>query len=359
MLCPDVVNFRTSLKQEETVQSGNVGDHKFESQLKTHLQYLGNIFEIKVVVPSSGPSETPEKVKKILTEDTDFYVVENGFDMSVIFDKTFHHNFVSSGELSLSTINTSLSQIPCKTISISCSSLSISLPGNDVLTHSLTQILSKKSKTKSNTFHFQQNVKLLNLKTSQADKLQSFISQLPTPVAATWCHPDQSICPSSLASYLADKGMQVQVRAIIVDTKTQYSMQIPTMEKDQFCDWEPEHISDVEDWLGGVLLQIAPNIMSAPLPCMPMERLTTMQATGLFTTTTILNMMSTIARSMGSAPWVSVSILGPGNGTVFRGGKCLETSDSVITVILTRQGDWIIRGSRTVDHTNAKPSKYA
>merc|ERR1719318_1462342 len=132
--------------------------------------------------------------------------------------------------------------IPYPTMSLSNSILFLSLANNDGLSQSLRQVLTKKRKTKDNSSHFQQDLKLLNLKTSQVEKLQSNISPLPTAVAVTWCHPDQSICPSSLASHLTDKGMQVQVRSIMVDLHTMYNRQIPTMEKDQFCDWEPDYI---------------------------------------------------------------------------------------------------------------------
>ena len=362
MLCPDVINFKSSLKQESNVVSGKLCDPKFKTVLKTHLQSLGNIFGVKIVLPSSGPSNTSDKIMKVLTEDTDYYVVENNFDMSVIFDKTFHHNFVLSGDLSMSTMNMIPSLIPSPTMSMSNSNLSLSLPNNDGLSHSLSQVLTKKSKTKDNTSHFQQDLKLLNLQTSQVEKLQSHLSPLPTAVAATWCHPDQSICPSSLASYLADKGMQVQGRSIMVDLHTMYNMQIPTMDKDQFCDWEPDHISDVEDWLGGVFLQLPEDTISAPPPCMSMEMVTAIQATGLFTITTILDLMTSMAMSLTSTPslpWVSASVSGPDQVAELRGGKCLMTSDSVMTIIMTRQGDWVIRRSKTVDYTNCKPSKYA
>ena len=93
MLCPDVINFKSSLKHESKVKSGKLSDTNFETVMKTHFQSQGNIFGVKIVVPSSGPTNTPEKIMKVLTEDTDYYVVENNFDMSVIFDKTFHHNF--------------------------------------------------------------------------------------------------------------------------------------------------------------------------------------------------------------------------------------------------------------------------
>jgi len=356
MLCPDVINFKSSSKQEARVVAGKLCDPKFNTLMKTQLQSLGNIFGVKIVLPSSGPSNTSDKVMKVLTEDTDYYMVENNFDMSVIFDKTFHHNFVSSGDLSLSTLNMTLTMIPYPTMSLSNSILSLSLPNNNGLSQSLSQVLTKKSKTKDNTSHFQQDLKLLNLKTSQVEKLQSNISPLPTAVAVTWCHPDQSICPSSLASYFADKGMQVEVKSIVVDLHTLYNRQIPTMEKDQFCDWEPDHISDLEEWLGSVFLQLHEDTISAPPPCMPMET-----APGLFTITTMLDLMSSMAMSLTSTPslpWVSASVSGD-QGAELRGGKCLKTSDCVMTIILTRQGDWVIRRSKTVDYTNCKPSKYA
>ena len=134
------------------------------------------------------------------------------------------------------------------------------------------------------------------------------------------------------------------------------------MEKEQFCDLDPEHISSVEEWLGGVLLQLHPDTIPAPPPCNRDEQVTTIQATGLFSTTTIYHLMTTMAMYLTSTPflpWVSVSVLGPEQGIFLTGGKCLQTSDSVSTVIITREGEWVARQSRSTDYTSCKPSKYA
>jgi len=359
MLAPDVVNFQSNCGQETTFRSGTLTENKLEAELKSQLEALGNIFQLKIILPNSVLSDTADNIKKVLTEDTEYYVVEKGFDMSVIFDKTFHHNFISSGDLSLCTINHHLSEIPCKAFSLSNNLLSIELPNEGGLTNCLDQIMNKKMKTKDNSVHFQQNTKLLTVKVSQVDKIKSHISPLSTAVAGTWCHPDKNICPSSLASYLVDRGMQVQGKTIVLDMHTQHRLQVPTMEKDPYCDWDAEYIANVEEWLGGVCLQLPSDTIPAPSPCIPVEMMTCMQASGLFTSTTILNMVSTITMSLSSMPWASVSVIGPRHATVFRGKKCLETSDRVITIIITRQGDWVIRGSRTVDFSNYKPSKYA
>eukprot|EP00092_Neocalanus_flemingeri_P034600 GFUD01037635.1.p1 GENE.GFUD01037635.1~~GFUD01037635.1.p1 ORF type:complete len:380 (-),score=133.68 GFUD01037635.1:148-1242(-) len=364
MLCPDVINFKSSLKHESKVNGGKLTDPNYETLMKTFLQSEGNIFGVKIVLPSSGPVNTTENIVKVLTEDTDYYVVENNFDMSVIFDKTFHHNFVLSGDLSLSTISSSPTISSSSTISLASSLLTMSLPGEDSLTHSLRQVLTKNGKTKDNTCHYQQHMKLLNLKTSQVKKVENLLKLAPlhSPVGLAWTHPDPSICPSSLARYLADKAMQVQVRSIVVDLHTQYNMQVPIIEKDQFCDWDSEHISDLEEWLGGVLLQLPPDSIPAPPPCTTAEQVTTIQATGLFSTITISRLMTAMAMyltSTPSTPWVSVSVLGPEQRTLLSGRKCLQTSDSVSTVILTREGEWVARQSRSTDYTNCKPSKYA
>jgi len=357
MLSPDAVNIRSSIRQEISVKSGRLTENKLVTQLKTNLETLGNIFELKIVVPSTGSSDILEKVKKVLTKDTDYYVVEKGFDMSIIFDKSFHYNFIASGDISLSSVHKDFTMIPCRTISLSSNLLSVSLHNDDGLRNCLAQTLTKKFKTKDNCVHFQQNTKFLNLKSSQVEKIQSHNSVLATPVVGTWCHPDKNICPSSLASYMADRGMQVQVKNIMLDIHIQNNLKIPSMEKDEFCDWDGEYITDVEEWLAGVCLQLPTETITAPSPCMSVEMLTCVQASGLFTTTTVLNMISTL--SLTNVPWVSVSIIGPNHGTVFRGEKCLETSDNVITIILTRQGEWVMRQSRSVDHSNAKPSKYS
>jgi len=92
------------------------------------------------------------------------------------------------------------------------------------------------------------------------------------------------------------------------------------------------------------------------------EQVTTIQATGLFTTTTISHLITNMAMyltSTPSLPWISVSVLGPDQGIIITGGKCLHTSDSVSTVIITREGEWVARQSRSTDYTNCKPSKYA
>jgi len=359
MLSPDVVNIKSSVRQEITVKSGRLNDNKLITQLKTNLETLGNIFELKIVVPLTGPSDILEKIKKVLTEDTEYYVVEKGFDVSIIFDKSFHYNFIASGDISLSSVNKDSTMTPCRTVSLSSNLLSVNLQNDDGLINCLAQILTKKFKTKDNSVHFQQNTEFFNVKSSQVEKIKSHSFILSTPVVGAWCHPDKNICPSSLASYMVDRGMQVQVKNIMLDTHSQKNINIPSMEKDEFCDWDGEYIADVEEWLGGVCLQLPTETITAPSPCMSVEMLTCLQASGLFTTTTILNMISTLVMSMTSMPWVSISILGPSHRTVFRGKKCLYTSDNVITIILTRQGEWVIRQSRSVDHSNAKPSKYS
>ena len=359
MLSPDVVNIKSSIRQEVTVKSGRLTDNELDTQLKANIGTLGNIYGLKIVVPSNGPLNNLGNIKKVLTEDTEYYVVEKGFDMSIIFDKTFHYNFIASGDLSLSSVNKDFTMIPCRTINHNNNLLSVTLRNDDGLSDCLAQILTKKYKTRDNYHHFQQNTNLLNLKSSQVENIKSHSSVLPTPVVCTWSHPDKNICPSSLANYLVDRGMQVQVKNIMVDMHIQKNLQIPSMEKEDFCDWDDEYVADVEEWLGAVCLQLPTETISAPSPCMSEEMLTCIQASGLFTTNTILDMISTLAKSMINMPWVSLSLLGPSHGTVFRGKKCLKTSDSVITIIMTRKGEWVMRQSKSVDHSHSKPSKYS
>ena len=54
MLSPDVVNIRSSIRQESVVKSGKLKENTLNTQLKSNFETFGNIFEIKIRFLSFG-----------------------------------------------------------------------------------------------------------------------------------------------------------------------------------------------------------------------------------------------------------------------------------------------------------------
>ena len=106
MECPEVRRFLTNDRNISSVKSGKVGGAEFKQNIKSRLRALGGVRGVTVVMPSTEPADSASKtvdlVTDLLREDSDYYSLQH-FDPSVIFSKEFLVNFVSSGDLVIST----------------------------------------------------------------------------------------------------------------------------------------------------------------------------------------------------------------------------------------------------------------
>ena len=106
MECPEVQTFLTNDRTISSLKSGRVGDAEFKENVKSRLRTLGGVTGVSVVMPSTGQitstSKTVDQVMDMLREDSDYYSVQH-FDPSLIFSKEFLVNFVSSGDLIITT----------------------------------------------------------------------------------------------------------------------------------------------------------------------------------------------------------------------------------------------------------------
>ena len=256
MLAPDVLSFKSNSKFESNIKAGKVADTSFESSIKDQLKCIGNVTSVKIIIPSKVPSITADEVVGILTDDTDYYVVEHGFDLAAVLNKTFHQNFVSCGDICLCSSSRINSFVPFPHINLANRILNVRVPHG---TEKLARFIGKSVVSKDSMIHYQRKLDTLQCSMTKKEVIGG-------EIIMCWSPFDESICPSSLASYLVDKGMQVRQKSITTKTSSQRSVSIPKIIREDWSDWDEEHLSDVEAWLGGFLLHLPAESLMPPEP---------------------------------------------------------------------------------------------
>jgi len=97
MLCPEVQSFEIKSSKTSFSVSTNVKQVSVSSD---------EIFDrLKVCIP--GSLHTPDALKAILSDDTEFYKVEKNFPFELLVDEQFLQTFLANGKLYLQTFVTS------------------------------------------------------------------------------------------------------------------------------------------------------------------------------------------------------------------------------------------------------------
>ena len=112
--------------------------------------------------------------------------------------------------------------------------------------------------TKDGLHHLRMNLKDLDLKPRQLDSLAEAVSVSGLEVSLSWSHPDPSVCPSSLAKYLCEEGMEVRQTNCRVTSHVMSSVPVPT-------DWTEDQAEEVLHWVGGAALRLSLQPPTAPL----------------------------------------------------------------------------------------------
>ena len=94
------------------------------------------------------------------------------------------------------------------------------------------------------------NLKDLDLKPRELESLAEAVSMSGLGVSLSWSHPDPSVCPSSLAKYLCQEGMEVSQTNCRVTSHVMSSVLVPT-------DWTEDQAEEVLHWVGGVALGLS------------------------------------------------------------------------------------------------------
>ncbi|XP_022920567.2 ribonuclease P protein subunit p40-like isoform X2 [Onthophagus taurus] len=304
MLCPEVWNFKPP-PVDYRVESG-----KFEDNLVQdfHFNHL-----VSVTVP--GSLKFPQELKDILTQDTEYYQIED-FNLGELIEEKFLKAFVNQGNLSCLSIDTNIDTQNCLCI-IPNKTLILSLLKE---TYQSLGIQGKVSYfSKNNHFKYIIKVSLLDLKPNSAfhKKVKTALSGLRFNLILNWEPPQEEICASSIAKYIQDLGYKVK-SCFIQENSHFVSPKVPKID---FNGCNDEEVFNYCEFLGMVALDAdfdgKPNdyinTYEVPEPCENLGPVRYVQWRGFFTSTRILKFLKALRgyqKIQENIPWISLHVSG-------------------------------------------------
>jgi len=355
MLCPEVENFQTNTRHRATDKSGRIGDLNYKSELRSSIIDLGVITGAVMTVPGTN-CDNLKNIKGVLQEDTEYYSMTD-FSPAILFNKEFIQNFVLSGSLCIVNKH---KNAQCgfveESIYLSNKILSISLSRR---LNVLDELSPRSFSSKDCLHHYQLNLETVyqELTRNQSSELMEAVSDVSLTVMISWSHPDIGVCPSSIARYLCEAGFQVQEESCQVLSEETDLPQIPPDDETDNCS------DEIIRWLGEVAMGIQPRIglsdqdvdMETSIP------VSTIKGKGLFSARTMLhvcNQCSSIFGCSTTIPWIGISFLADERRQSFEGKQFLAIADNRVTLILKRNGTWLLKKAKSIDYSFCKKSKY-
>ncbi|XP_075212464.1 ribonuclease P protein subunit p40-like isoform X3 [Lycorma delicatula] len=274
MLCPEVWNFK-SPSDLVSVYSGNTSDLKHcENLIKNH--YFNH--NVSVVLPNCP--KIPEYLFNELKDDCDYYKVN--LPVSQLIEKEFIELFVNAGELSALSVGTRIDIDECACVA-----------PNGVLVLSVAREIYQK----------------LGIEGTPWGNLSSSSNR----------YDKVNICPSSIASYLYNKGHDVRLCKPSCSYKIERNVMVPLIRAT-----EPDELLE---WLGAFSLGLIKrdNSLSSlsleyispytpPSECEIVSQVVMFQWTGFFTNRKISQLFTKLwnyGASEGiSMPWLSLNVIG-------------------------------------------------
>merc|ERR1719397_286470 len=287
------------------------------------------------------------QLRNLLEEDTEYYTVED-FDPSVIFTSEFLVNFVRSGELVILSDQQRGPYVQ-ESLSLYNKELQLSLVERSHQLNSVEEHFQGKIRTKDGLRHFSLNLSEPGLKESQLRGVRESVSVSEPGLAVklTWSHPEPAVCPSSVASHLSQAGLKVRQSCCLVKSHVVHSVPVPQ-------GWAEEDVEELVDWAGGVALGL-----SLPPPSLPLTEgsVLCVQSSGLHTDRTLTHLLTSLASDLlreHQQPWLAVAMHGPRYKLSFSGKDLVQVKNSNLTVIVTRNGQWMMKESSTRDFSYCK-----
>ena len=157
--------------------------------------------------------------------------------------------------------------------------------------------------TKDGLQHFSVRLGEADLKESQLRGVREAVSESVLPVKLSWSHPDPTVCPSSLAKYLSQKGLKVRERNCQLESHVMNSVTVPE-------GWTDEDVEELVHWVAGVSLRL-----SLPLPSLPYSEgsVASVLSSGLLSVRTVSHLITSASSLLRDhhLPWLAVAVHGP------------------------------------------------
>ena len=243
MLCPELTVFRKSAPRKCTA----TGKGEFRS---VKLQDFTT--DIKFVVPRAF--HLSPKIKELLTDDTEFYKATN-FKIESLVDETFLKAFIDHGRLHLFSKNEPARLSPNLQVS-SDGILRLTLP-NEILPYLGLAVNYVTDKVLGLSVA-EVNLKNLLKNPTRRQELGRILRDkldVPGPFYLSWKPNSDDICPSSIAKYLHDAGVDIEEQS----TEIKYT-------RVEVCPSLTEELSieDIETWTGSKLMKIPSEKLGIP-----------------------------------------------------------------------------------------------
>merc|ERR550517_602792 len=250
--------------------------------------------------PADSASKTVDLVTDLLREDSDYYSLQH-FDPSIIFSKEFLVNFVSSGDLVISTDK--FGHHVQESVSLHDKQLQLSLIKRNHNLNRAEQHFHSKVTTKDGLQHLRINLKDLAVKERELESVGEAVSGSGLAVRLSWSHPEPSVCPSSVASYLCGAGLEVEQTSCQITSHVLSSLPVPT-------GWTEDQVEEVFHWVRGAALGLPLQLPSAQVT---EGSVSCVQSTGLHSWRSVSHLL-TSAYSLirgRDQPWLAVLVHGP------------------------------------------------
>lgn len=352
MLCPEVLNAKCGLKTETRVNNWKSFscDQKDKRSRFTKSELLESI---QIFLPNT--LRVPDSILSTLTNDSEFYKVERKFQLETLLEESFINNFVKKGKLNISSVGdleeNRVSLTPDGTFSLT---LNNQLGERNI---QLKSFFTKVQELNSSQAVFQLNLCKVTLKKSRKDEFKECLKliKINSPVVICWESPDVSVCPSSIASFVEEAGMEVTVSTPVLEQLRSYNLLLPLVDNDIYTDWDAEHLKEVEDWLGAVSLgaDLGEEGANCPQPSQECGQLAIIKLSG-FTTSSrawdVVGSCSAYLSSRDDVPWVGVVGLGCPGQILERSTRPVMCAESGVTVFAVRNGQNVVKQTQTIDY---------
>jgi len=354
MLCPEVLNAKCGLKTETQVNSWKT--FRCESAKKNGSKFTKSelLESIQIFLPNT--LRVPDSILSTLTNDSEFYKVERKFQLETLIEESFINNFVNKGKLNISSVGdfgeNAVSLTPDGTLSLT---LNNQLGEGNI---QLKSFFTKVQELNSSQTVFRLNLSNLTLKKSRRDEFKECLKliKITSPVVICWESPHVSICPSSVASFLEQYGMEVTVAAPALEQLRSYNLQLPLVDNDIYTDWDKEHLKEVEDWMGAVSLEadLGEEGAYCPQPSQDCPQLAVIKLSGFTTFSRAWNVVDSCSQFLSSrddVPWVGVVGLGCPGQILERSTRPVMCSEAGVTVFVVRNGQTVVKQTQTIDYS--------
>jgi len=352
MLCPEVLNPKFSLKTETKLDSWRT--ETSEPKISTKFGKSELLQSIQIFLPNT--LRVPNNIIVALTNDSEFYKVERNFPLCELLEEDFINNFVKQGKLNISSIGD-----PEENHVYLTPDGTFCLKLNNHLCESIIQLKSfftKVQELNSSQTIFELDVCKTVFKKSRRDKFKECLKlvKITCPVIIIWEPPEVSTCPSSVASYLEQQGVEVMSVSPSLEQLRRYNLLLPLVDNDLYTDWDAAHLQEVEDWLGALSLDadVGEEGLQSPSPHVECGQMAILKLSGFTTTRRVWDLVKLCSSFMvgqAEVPWVGVVGLLCSDQILSRSTRPVVCTESAVTVFAVRSGRTVLKRTQTIDYS--------